>query len=268
MLPLRFAMRHASLFLPALLPPALLLAAPPALAQEGTGTRLTSLEVRAGRDALTNGAAPWQEQAIALRYRHSARTGVGVAAERLERFGMEDRRLVADWSTAVARWLTVGAEGEVSATHRVAARQGGAAFVHLAIPAGWGIDLRGMARSYDSATVQGATASLEKYWGSQMASYSVSPVRMAGHPVATTQRARVTRYLGARGSLSVMASAGREVETLSAAGPLVAPVRAVGVWGVLPVSPHLSLTYAADVSRHEGLFTRRHASLGVRIDSR
>lgn len=260
---LPFAMRH-----PFLLVPALLLAATPALAQEGGGTRLASLEVRAGRDALTGGVGTWQEQGVALRYRHSARTGLGVAAERFERFGMEDRRLTAELSAAGARWLTVGAEGEVSATHRVAARQGGAAFLHLGLPAGWGVELRGAMRAYDSATVQGATASLEKYWGNQMASYSVSPVRMAGHPVVTTHRVRVTRYLGARGSLSLMGAAGDEVEALSDAGPLVAPVRAVGVWGVLPLAPHLALTWAADVSRHEGLFTRRHASLGLRIDSR
>lgn len=250
------------------LPLALLLAAHAVEAQDGAAMRTTTVEVRAGRDALTNGVQPWQEQGIALHYRHSSRSGFGVTAEQLERFGMEDRRLMGELSAAMGRWLTVGAEGEMSPTHRVAARRGGTAFVHVALPAGWGIEVRGMVRSYDSASVHGSSASLEHYWGSQMASYSVSPVRMAGHGTATTHRVRLTRYFGERGSLSVIGSAGDEVETLSASGPLVAPVRAFGVFGVLPVVPHLSLTYAADVSRHEGLFTRRHASLGVRIGSR
>ncbi|MFP5356466.1 MAG: YaiO family outer membrane beta-barrel protein [Gemmatimonadota bacterium] len=248
---------------------ALSLAALPAAAQEGAGMRLTTMELRAGRDALTNGVAPWEEQSIALRYRHTARAGFGLSAERLQRFGMEDRRVMVELSAPMGRRLTVGGEGELSPTHRVAARQGGAAFVHVALPAGWGVDVRGLARTYDSATVHGGSASLEKYWGNQMLSYTVSPVRMAGNDgTMTTHRVRLTHYFGEAGSLSVMGSAGDEVETLSAAGPLVAPVRAAGVWGVLPVAPHLALTYAADVSRHEGLFTRRHASLGVRIGSR
>lgn len=257
------SIRHPALAL------ALLLSALPAAAQEGAGVRLTTVEMRAGRDALTNGVAPWEEQAIAFRHRQTARAGFGLAMERLQRFGMEDRRFMAELTAPVGRWLTIGAEGERSPTHRVAARRGGAAFAHVALPAGWAAELRGMTRSYDSASVHGGSASLEKYWGNQMLSYTVSPVRMAGNDgTMTTHRVRLTHYFGEAGSISVMGSAGDEVETLSAAGPLVAPVRAAGVWGVLPVAPHLALTYAADVSRHEGLFTRRHASLGLRIGSR
>lgn len=259
---LSFAMRH-----PFLLVSVLLLAARPVAAQ--AGARLTTVEVRTGRDALTNGVEPWEEWGIALRHRHTARAGFGLAAERLQRFGMDDRRVIAELSAPLGRWLTVGGEGEMSPTHRVAARQGGAAFAHVALPAAWAVELRGMTRWYDSATVHGGSASLEKYWGNQMLSYTVAPVRMAGHDATiTSHRVRLTHSFGEGGSFSVMGSAGEEVETLSAVGPLVAPVRAAGVWGVLPVAPHLALTYAADVSHHEGLFTRRHASLGVRVGSR
>ena len=93
-------------------------------------------------------------------------------------------------------------------------------------------------------------------------------MRLATAPVVTTHSARLTRFLGTRGSLTVMGASGREVEALSAAGPLVAAVRAAGAWGVIPVAPHLALTWGADVTRYEGLFTRRHASLGARLSSR
>lgn len=246
----------------------LLLTASPLAAQDGASTRIATVEVRAGRDALSSGAASWQDQAVTLGLRASARTGLSVTGERLERFGMNDQRLQGELSFAAGRRLTVGVEGEVSNTHEVVAKHGGAAQLHLSLPAGWGVAARGSVRRYSAVEVQGASFTLERYWGSFLASYSAAPVRLADAPVVTTQSARLTRFFGERGSLTLMGASGKEVEALSASGPLVAAVRSGGAWGVIPVAPHLALTWGADVTRYEGLFTRRHASLGMRVTSR
>lgn len=247
---------------------ALLLTALPLAAQQGATTRIATVEVRAGRDALSSGALSWQDQAVTLGLRASARTGLSVTGERLERFGLDDQRLQGELSFAVGRRLTFGVEGEVSNTHAVVAKHGGAAQLHLSLPAGWGVAARGSVRRYSAVEVQGASFALERYWGSFLASYSAAPVRLAGAPVVTTQSARLTRFFGERGSLTLMGASGEEVEALAASGPLVAAVRAGGAWGVIPVAPHLALTWGADVTRYEGLFTRRHASLGMRVASR
>lgn len=246
----------------------LLLTTFPLAAQGVPSARIATVEVRAGRDALTSGAASWQDQAVTLGLRASARTGLSITGERLERFGMDDQRLQGELSFAMGRRLTVGIEGEVSHTHEVVAKHGGAAQLHLSLPAGWGVAARGSVRRYSNVEVQGASFSLERYWGNFLASYSAAPVRLANAPVVTTQSARLTRFFGERGSLTLMGTSGKEVEALSASGPLVAAVRAAGAWGVIPVAPHFALTWGADVTRYEGLFTRRHASLGVRVGSR
>lgn len=246
----------------------LLLTASPVAAQGGTSTRVATVEVRAGRDALSSGAASWQDQGVTLGLRASARTGLSLTGERLERFRMDDQRLQGELSFALGRRVTVGVEGEISDTHEVVAKHGGAAQLHLSLPEGWGVAARASMRRYSNVEVQGASFSLERYWGNFLASYSAAPVRLADAPVVTTQSARLTRFFGARGSLTLMGASGNEVEALSASGPLVAAVRAAGAWGVIPVAPHLALTWGADVTRYEGMFTRRHASLGMRVASR
>lgn len=239
-----------------------------AVVAQGASTRIATVEVRAGRDALSQGISPWQDQGVTLGLRASARTGVSVTAERMERFGLDDQRLQGELSFALGRRLTLGVEGEVSTTHQVVAKDGGAAQLHLSLPGGWGVAARGSMRRYTAVEVQGASFSLERYWGNFLASYSAAPVRLADAPVVTTHSARLSRFFGARGSVTVMGASGKEVEALAAAGPLVAAVRAAGAWGVIPVAPHLALTWGADVTRYEGLFTRRHVSLGARVSSR
>jgi YaiO family outer membrane protein len=248
---------------------ALALAAPhPATAQDPAAPRRLTLDMSAGQHQLSSGATPWREQEVSLRYRHSTRTGLGVTAERLERFALVDQRVAASVSTGLGRRMTLGAEGEVSPTHRVIARHGGALFAHVALPAGWGIELRGSARAFAEATVAGGALTLERYWGAYRASYSANPVRLEGRSPATTHGARLTRFFGERSALTVMVAAGQGVEALSATGPLVAPLRSVGLWGDLPLASRLALTYAADVTRHGTLFTRRHLALGARIVAR
>ncbi len=227
-----------------------------------------TVEVRAGRDALSNGVSAWQDQGASLRYSLSNRAGIGVAGEQLQRFGMDDRRATAELSMALGRWLTLGVEGEASDTHRMLPRAGGAAQLHLALPGSWGLNLRGALRRYDANDVRGGSAALEKYWGNSMLSYTATPVQLAKLDPVVTHSARYAYFFGDRGSVTLQGSVGKEVEALVATGPLVAPVRGVGMWAALPVAPHLALTWAGDVSQHEGFFTRKRAQVGVRVTSR
>jgi len=250
-----------------LLPIALLLTAYPLAAQD-PWRQVVTVEARAARDALSSAVSPWNDQAVMVRYSASNRSGVGVTGERLQRFGLEDRRLSAEWSLAFGRRVTVAVEGEASETHFMVPKHGGAAQLHLALPEGWGINVRGMLRRYELDDVRGGAASLEKYWGNSMISYTATPVQLAQLDPVVTHSMRYGYFFGDRGAVTLQGSVGREVEALVATGPLVAPVRSVGAWGALPLAPHLALTWAADLSRHEGFFTRRRASLGVRLTSR
>lgn len=243
------------------------LAAVPLAAQD-PWRNVVTVEARAGRDALTNGVSAWQDQGASLRYSASNRAGVGVSAERLQRFGMEDRRATAELSMALGRWVTVGVDGEASDTHLMVPRQGGAAQLHLALPGSWGLNLRGALRRYDDNDVRGGSAAVEKYWGNSMLSYTATPVQLAKLDPVVTHSARYAYFFGDRGSFTLQGSVGKEVEALMATGPLVAPVRSVGAWGALPVAPHLALTWAGDLSQHEGFFTRKRAQVGVRVTSR
>jgi YaiO family outer membrane protein len=244
---------------------ALLVTARLASAQDAPAAPRVTVEVSAGQHQLSTGGDPWREQELSLRYRHSTRTGGGVTAERLERFGLEDQRVAASLSTGLGRRVTLGGDGEMSPTHRVIARHGASGFAHLSLPAGWGVEVRGSTRAFADATVLGGALTVERYWGPFRAAYSATPVRLDDRRPATTHGARLTRFFGERSALTLMLAAGEGVEALSASGPLVAPLRSVGLWGDLPLARRLALTYAADVTRHGTLFTRRDLSLGARL---
>lgn len=65
-----------------------------AVVAQGASTRIATVEVRAGRDALSEGISPWQDQGVTLGLRASTRTGVSVTAERMERFGLDRKSVV------------------------------------------------------------------------------------------------------------------------------------------------------------------------------
>ncbi|MCC6930502.1 MAG: YaiO family outer membrane beta-barrel protein [Gemmatimonadaceae bacterium] len=247
---------------------ALFLCSAESLAAQDPWRHVMTVELRAGRDALSNGAAAWQDQGASLRYSASTRAGLGVGAEQLQRFGREDRRATAELFIPLGRRVTVGVEGEASDTHVMVPRQGGAAQLNLALPAGWGLTARGALRRYDDNDVRGGSAGIEKYLGNAMLSYSATAMQLARLDPVVTHSARYAYFFGDRGSFTVQGSVGTEVEALMATGPLVVPVRGVGAWGVIPVAPHLALTWASDVSRHAGFFTRKRAQVGVRVVSR
>jgi YaiO family outer membrane protein len=230
------------------------------------GQGRTTIELNAGLDGLSGGYASWQEQGVELRHRASTRSGAGVSFQRLERFGLDDQRLAADVSLGLGRRITLGAEGEGSATHRVVARSGGAGRVHLSLGGGWGVEARAGLRQYDSVTVRAFGVSVERYWSAWLASYAFAPVRLSGSDAtAASHLVRLTRFFGERGSLTLGGSAGREVESLGGGQVLAMDVRSLVAWGVLPLGTRLDATWAGGVVRQGELFTRLSGRLGLRV---
>lgn len=225
----------------------------------------TTVEFRASADALSGGNQAWQEHTVAVRHRASARTGLGVTAGWLERFGAPDQRVMVDASMAAGSRLTLGVEGEMSPTHEVVARTGGALRAHVSLGAGFGIEGRVAERRFTATQVQGASVQLERYWSSWHLAWIGGATRLEAAPTAMSHAVRLSRYWEARGALTVGVSAGEEVEAPAPGRLLVMDVRSVGAWGALPIGRNVDLTFAAGVTDQGTLFTRRHGALGLRI---
>ncbi len=189
--------------------------------------------------------------------RFGAHRAVGDRRAHGQRFGMDDQRLQGEFSLALgssahARRRGRGRAPRTRSWPRMAGRR--SCTCRWGAAGGW----RRVASC--GATCRGGPGGVV-HAGAVLGELSRLVQRGAGAPGHRARRhdprARLTRFLGTRGSLTVMGASGREVEALSAAGPLVAAVRAAGAWGVIPVAPHLALTWGADVAtRYEGLFTR------------
>lgn len=227
------------------------------------GTRTTA-EVRASVDRLSGGRPSWQEHTIELRRYTSMRNQAGIAFGWLQRFGVTDQRVQGDLSFAMGSRFTLAAEGEHSPTHHVIARYGGAVRLHGSLGAGWGVEGRVTARQYDPARVRAASAALERYWSSLHATWIVSATQVDDVNPAMAHTARMTRYWGTRGSFTVSASTGREVENIDGV-IMVLDARSVGTWAVAPVARHVDVVFAGGFNQHRGLFSRTHGALGLRI---
>lgn len=236
------------------------------------GSAWTSVEVHTAHDGLTDGFAAWQEHGVRVARRSSARGGVGVSAQWVSRFGYHDSRLLADGSVALGSRITAGWAGEASATHRVVARTAGSGWMHVALGAGWGGQLTVTQRHFPSVTVSSASASLERYWGPWLGSWSFTAARTSdgagtgggGGGGGGAHAARLTRYLGARASVTASASGGREAESLGGGAVRVMDVRGVSVWGEAPLARRIALLFGAGATRQGELYVRRSLSLGMR----
>ena len=164
----------------------------------------------------------------------------------------------------MGRRVTAGVEGEASPSHAVVARAGGAVRLHASLGGGWGMQLRGGERRFDAATVRAGSATLERYRGRWLASYTFTGGRVASAASTAGHALRLTRFAGERGALTASVSGGREAESLGDAGVRVTDVRAVAVWGDLPASSRFALVYGGAVTRQGALYLRRTVSLGVR----
>jgi YaiO family outer membrane protein len=235
----------------------------------GQGGGQTSVELRASGDALSGNRAAWQEHTITLRYSAATRTALGATLGWLRRFGASDRRLSIDGSLGVGSRLTLGVEAEASPTHHVVASAGGAARVHVSLAGGWGVEGRVSAREFEASSVRGGSLALERYWSRYLASYAVTAVRLTGGPTVMSHGARLSRFWGDRGSVTIGAAAGREVEHLGETTQLLAmKVRSLSLWGTQAVGPRTDLTFATGVTRQGELFNRVHGALGIRLTSR
>jgi YaiO family outer membrane protein len=246
---------------------ALFLLAPPLAAQDAP-RGWTVVELRAAVHGLTDGFASWNEQEARIDRRASARTGVGVAAARLWRFGAEDRRYAADGSMALGSRVTIGAEGETSPSHRIAARVGGRGWTHVSLGSGWGVQLAATERRYGdgvSARLRAASATVERYAGPWYVSYAYTAGRAIDETPTASQQGRVTRFWGRRSAITASVAAGTEAENLGWRGVQVMNVRGAALWGDIPLGAHVGLVYSGAWTQQGALYRRSTVSVGMRV---
>lgn len=247
-----------------LLAAAAALSAPTALAAQGTGR--ASLEVGTERSTLSDGYSDWSADYARLHLRASTRAGLAVTGERLERFGLDDRRLLGELSLPLGRRLTLSGTGEASETHRVVPRTAYGGRLHVSLGGGWGVEGGASRRKFDDAEVRATSVGLERYVSRMLLAYAYAVTRLAGvEGDAESHQARVTVFFGERGSVTLGGATGREAESVGGAGVLVMDVEAASLWGVLPVGPSFDLTWAAGTTTQGDLYTRTHLAIGARL---
>lgn len=223
----------------------------------------TTVELRAGVDALSDGYAGWNEQEVRIDHRVTGRSGAGFSIARLSRFDRVDRRVTVDASLAVARRATLAIEGELSPTHAAVPRYGAEARVHASLGAGWGVEVGAGQRHFTDATLRRGVVTLERYWGRWLVAYAASRGHLSGVAGTSGHVVRLTRFVFARNDVSVGLFTGREAETVADGNVLVMRVRGAAIWGDVPLSSRVAVTYRGSRTRQGDLYQRNSISLGL-----
>jgi YaiO family outer membrane protein len=255
--------RRAQYLLPGLLACAL----PAAAAEEEPP--YTEIGFSHGRETLSNHPNDWIDTQLEVVRKFGRRKVLIGRVTSSERFGLHDSTIgLAGYHPLGER--TVGyAEVSVSDTHRVLPRDSVHVQLAHSLAHGWGVigGLKHM--TYNVTEVDIAELTVERYFSSYRAAFSVYPShsRIAGS--ATSYRMQVGwyyggRYYGEENNVQLLYASGVEVDKPTGVDSVLAtPVRAFALFGRHWVAREWALAYGVSQTK-QGSGTRNGVNLGLR----
>ncbi|HWJ94984.1 MAG TPA: YaiO family outer membrane beta-barrel protein, partial [Telluria sp.] len=180
---------------------------------------------------------------------------------RTSRFGLHDNQFAASYSMPLSAELTATIDANASDTHRVLARHAFGGELQYEFAKGWLAHGGARTTSYDSATVNQALVSLERYIGD----YSMTAAWRPTHAYGTTSHGfelRGSRYYGERSAVTLILAGGREAASVPG-GVSLTGVRSVALTGRHWFDRHWAATWAVGHTRQGNLYSRDGITLGA-----
>ncbi len=216
------------------------------------------------RETLSNNAKDWTDTQIELLHQFAARNLVIGRATSSERFGLHDNTLALAAYHPLGERTTGYVELATSDTHRVLARDSLQLQLSQSLPQGWGV-LGGLKHmTYNTTAVDIAELTLERYFASYRAAFSVYPSssRTAGN--ATSYRFQLSHYYADENNVQLMFVRGIEVDKPTGVNTVLAtPVRGIALFGRHWLTRQWALGYAVGHTV-QGDSSRRAVNLGLR----
>lgn len=163
-------------------------------------------------ESLSNSADAWQDHRLELRARMGPRRLVSARIVDSSRFGQDDVTYGAAVYTPLGERFTAQLDVSYSPTHRVLPEHSVRGQLGYSLPHGWGL-LGGVRRTeYRESLVYIGDLTVERYWASWRAAYTlfIADSNTAGS--ATSHRAQLGYWFSDDSSLQVAVTAGSEVE--------------------------------------------------------
>lgn len=231
-----------------------------------TATPLTTVELGGSSQQLTNGRGTWQNRYVATAFTSSTHHMSYFSYNYDQRFQSSDSTYTAGVYLPASAATTLNLEVGFSPTHQNLPQLHVLVSLEHRLRHGWGYILGVQQRSYTGADVQTDFVTIDRYWKSFRAAYSISASRLSTMPgVSAEQSALLTHYYGAdqESSVTIAANAGREVDDLEN-GVHVSAVAGETLTGMHWSGPRYGFTWTLSTLRQGTLYTRSGVQLGVR----
>lgn len=218
--------------------------------------------IGAGADHLSDGFPAWNNQFAELQYDRSESQRFGL------RLARDERNRQGDLSTGVTATFT-GTHwfggGAVTLASSPAFQSRTAVELHAgrSLPNGWVASASARRRGYDSATVSGITAKVERYFGAYRIAYAIGHSRLHAASGFTNHGLSGNWYYAESSSLGLSLSSGREAEAIGDGRVLQTDVRGAALSGRHYLNPRFSLHWWLGVHEQGDLYRRRFLGLAV-----
>ena len=215
-------------------------------------------------DYLTNGFAPWHSAHLFVGKRFASRQSIyGIYRETL-RVRQRDREAMVGFYQPLDRRWAVLFEANASPTHRILAKWSALAQVERQLGKGW-VGSAGYRRTvFNTAQVNTAVISVDRYFSHYRASYTLNVSGLVGAGTSANHRGQFSRYYGEQSSsLGVSFAAGPELENLGIR-ILRTSVQSFAVQGRHWINSRWGINYDATMHRQGAIYTRKGISVGLR----
>jgi YaiO family outer membrane protein len=227
-------------------------------------TRFSEVGLRLNREKLTGGRSPWHEDTVEWLHQFERRKVVIGRMVHNRRFGLADTTAGLSGYFPLGTATTGFIDYAASSTHRVLPRDSVHVQLSRALANGWGLAGGLKHVRYDNARVDIADLTVERYFSSYRAAFTLLPSRSNVAGSATSYRLQLGYYYGERNNVQFVVGDGTEVDRPSAIGQVLATsVRSLGLYGRHWLSPAWAFEYGAGHTVQGG-FTRRSMDAGVR----
>jgi len=220
-------------------------------------------ELGYAHETLSNGSPDWRELYLRGKKTYRPRTALYGMFRLTERFGLSDQEFTLGGSYPLnSRW-TAAVEGTYSPSAMVLPRWSATGELHRNLGGGFGLQFALRHREYATGVVDTGSLTIERYWASYRAAYTLSVSQLAGVSTAV-HIVQGNYYYGDQSSVSLSLATGQEAETVGAGVIRIIDVPSADLTVRHWLNPDWAVTVGVGLSQVGTLYTRRRAQIGFR----
>lgn len=218
----------------------------------------------AGFDELDNGQPGWNSQFIELQYKQSDSRQFHLRLARDARNRSDDTSAGAGFALTGTRWFGGGSLAAASnpAFQAELALDG---HVGRALADGWVASISARHREYETATVTGIAANIERYFADYRIAYTINQSQLDGESGFASHVVTGNWYYADASNVGFSFGTGREAEAIGNGNVVETDVRSIAFNGRHELNPRVSLLWWAGLHEQGDLYRRQFVGLAIAI---